>query len=147
MPDLAEARERIIALLAEFTFHVDRGEPIGHLFQEKAVYYTPRGETRGRDAIATLFSLMSASRTATGHITRHSTSDVHVRRLSSMRFEVHSLLTGFALETPTSKSGSLFVGDHVDIVEVESRGDYRFVQRTLEPKLQFSLPNNNGVAS
>ena len=145
--ELADARGQIVALLAEFTFRVDRGEPVGHLFQEQAVYRTPRGDTRGRDAIATLFASVGESRKLTGHVTRHSTTDVHVLRVSSSRFESRSLLMAFALETPTSAMGSLLVADHVDIVDCESDGAYRFVQRTLSPALQFSLPNKSAVTA
>jgi hypothetical protein len=143
----AEARRDIIALLDEFTSRVDHGEPIGHLFQELAVYSTPRGETRGRDAIAALFATIGASRREVGHITRHGTMSVHVIRLDAALFEVRSMMMALALERPTAANGSLLIGDHTDRVERDAEGVYRFAHRSLKPTLEFSLSRNSGASS
>jgi hypothetical protein len=134
-----DLRAAIAALLSELTFRIDGGEPVGELFQEGALLRTPRGETRGRGAITELFARSFASRQHSGHISRHGSLDVHVRALGSNRFEVHSVLLAFAMNAAEAGSGSLLVGDQVDVVELESDGVFRFAERALAPALEFSL--------
>jgi hypothetical protein len=127
------------SLLVEFTYRIDCGEPIGELFQENALLHTPRGETRGRGAIAELFAGVFESRRRSGHVSRHSALDVHVRAIGSNRFEVRSLLLAFAVSGTQNGTGSLMIGDQIDVVELEADGAYRFAERKLAPALEFSL--------
>ena len=126
-------------LLVEFTHRIDCGSPIGELFQENALLHTPRGETRGRGAIAELFAAVFDSRRRSGQVSRHSALDVHVRAIGSNRFEVRSLLLAFAVSGMENETGSLMIADQVDIVELEADGSYRFAERKLSPALEFSL--------
>jgi len=126
-------------LLVEFTFRIDCGEPIGDLFQENALLHTPRGETRGRGAIAELFAAVFESRRRAGNVSRHSALDVRVRAINSNRFEVRSLLLAFAVNGTQDGTGSLLIGDQIDVVELETDGVYRFAERKLSPALEFSL--------
>lgn len=126
-------------LLVEFTSRIDCGEPIGELFQENALLHTPRGETRGRVAIAELFAAVFDSRRQSGHVSRHSALDVRVREIGTNRFEVRSLLLAFAVNGMQSGTGSLLIGDQIDVVELEADGAYRFAERKLSPALEFSL--------
>jgi hypothetical protein len=126
-------------LLTEFTSRIDCGQPIGELFQENALLHTPRGETRGRGAIAELFVTVFDSRRRSGHVSRHSALDVRVRAIGSNRFEVRSLLLAFAVNGTQNGTGSLLIGDQIDVVELESDGAYRFAERKLSPALEFSL--------
>ena len=126
-------------LLAEFTSRIDCGEPIGELFQENALLHTPRGETRGRGAIAELFAAVFDARRRSGHVSRHSALDVRVRAIDSNRFEVRSLLLAFAVNGTHNGTGSLMIGDQLDVVELDADGAYRFAERKLSPALEFSL--------
>lgn len=126
-------------LLVEFTSRIDCGEPIGDLFQENALLHTPRGETRGRGAIANLFATVFESRRRSGHVSRHSALDVRVRAIGSNRFEVRSLLLAFAVNGTENGTGSLMIGDQIDVVELEIDGVYRFAERKLSPALEFLL--------
>jgi hypothetical protein len=127
-------------LLVEFTYRIDCGEPIGELFQENALLHTPRGETRGRRAIAELFAAVFDSRRKSGHVSRHSALDVRVRAIGNNRFEVRSLLLAFAVNgAAQNATGSLMIGDQIDVVELEGDGAHRFAERKLSPALEFSL--------
>jgi len=137
--ELRDLRAAMSALLAEFTFRIDCGEPIGELFQEKALLRTSRGETRGRDAIAELFTTSSESRRRSGHVARHSSLDVRVRAIGNNRFEVRSLLLALAMNAAEGGTGSLMISDQIDVVELEADGAYRFAERKLVPALEFSL--------
>src|ERR1700733_8877186 len=136
---LSTLRMAISTLLTEFTSRIDCGEPIGELFEENALLHTPRGETRGRAAIADLFAAAFDTRRRSGHVSRHSTLDVCVRAMGGNRFEVRSLLLAFAVTGPQNGAGSLMVGDQLDTVELGGDGAYRFVERKLSPALEFSL--------
>jgi hypothetical protein len=137
--DLTQLRAAMSALLTEFTSRLDCGEPIGDLLQEEALLRTPRGETRGRGAIAGLFAAAFDSRRRSGHVSRHSCLDVRVRAIGNDRFEVRSLLLAFALGGGQNAAGSLMIGDQIDIVALEADGEYRFTERSLAPALEFSL--------
>jgi hypothetical protein len=126
-------------LLVEFTSRIDCGETIGDLFQENALLHTPRGETRGRGAIAELFAAVFESRRRSGHVSRHSALDARVRSIGSNRFEVRSLLLAFAVNGMENGTGSLMIGDQIDVVELEADGVYRFAERKLSPALEFML--------
>jgi hypothetical protein len=135
-------------LLSEFTSRVDCGDAVGELFHEDAILRTPRGEVRGRGAIAGLFSTSFESRRASGHFSRHSSLDVRARALGGGRFEVRSMLVAFAINEAASGAGSLLVGDQIDVVELGADGAYRFALRNLTPVLEFSLlpPRKSPVA-
>ena len=135
--ELLHARSEILALVSEFTFRIDHGIPVGDLFEEKAILVTPRGEVRGRPAIAELFASLNAQRAAESHRSRHGNLDVRISKVSEGRFEVHCLLMAFSL--PASSTGSLLIGDQVDIVRRDEDGIYRFVKRAMQPALQYAL--------
>ncbi|HEY2402869.1 MAG TPA: hypothetical protein VGI23_21130 [Steroidobacteraceae bacterium] len=138
-PESRDLRTALSALLTELTHRIDCGEPVGELFQEGALLRTPRGDTRGRGPIAELFATSFASRRRSGHISRHSSLDMHVRAIANNRFEVRSLLLAFAMNPADPAGGTLLIGDQIDVVELESDGAYRFVERQLVPALEFSL--------
>jgi hypothetical protein len=138
-PESAKLLADMSALLAEFTARVDCGESVADLLQKDALLKTPRGETRGRDAIATLFSAVFERRKKSEQIARHSSLNLHVRLMSANCIEVRSLLMAFSLPEVKDGLGSLLIGDQVDIVALEPDGDYKFAARTLTPALEFSV--------
>jgi hypothetical protein len=44
-----------------------------------------------------------------------------------------------AFSLPASSTGSLLIGDQVDIVRRDEDGIYRFVKRAMQPALQYAL--------
>jgi hypothetical protein len=139
LSESANPQAELTALIAEFTSRVDRGESVAELLQADAVIRTPRGETQGRDTIAALFASVFESRRQSGHVARHTSLNVHVREVTTGRFEVHSLLLAFSLAAPNKADGSLLIGDQIDIVARDADGEYRFAARTLRPALEFTL--------
>jgi hypothetical protein len=136
---LVEARSEILALLAEFTYRIDTGMSVEPLFDESAVFTTPRGVSQGAAAIAKLFAAIHAARTAEGHISRHGNMNVRIVATDENRYEVRHLMLAMALPQPNASLGALLVGDQVDVVVRDGSGTYRFLKRTLSPMLEFSL--------
>jgi hypothetical protein len=136
---LAEARGEILALLAEFTYRVDAGISVEELFDQSAVFATPRGPTQGPAAIAKLFASIHAARKAEGHISRHGNMNVRIVAIDENHFEVRHLMLAMALPQPHASLGALLVGDQTDVVVRDTSAIYRFLKRTLTPMLEFSL--------
>ena len=136
---LVEVRSEILALLAEFTYRVDTGISVEELFDESAVFATPRGPTQGPAAIAKLFASIHAARKAEGHISRHGNLNVRIVTIDENRFEVRHLMIAMALPQPHASLGALLVGDQTDVVVRNTSGIYRFLKRTLTPMVEFSL--------
>ena len=143
-PDSVTVRSRVLELLDEFHGRIDRGVPIADLLDEQAKFTTPVRNAQGREAFSNLMLSLFQMRSEKGRTARHIGANVNIEDLGSGQFRVRSLIVVLAADSGPGGQGFLNVGDHVDIVKIDSRGVYRFVERTMTPVLQFALTPSTG---
>ena len=143
-PDPSIVRSRILALLDEFHGRIDRGESIAELLVEQARFKTHVRNAEGREAFAALMLSLFEMRRQKGRMARHIGTNVNVEDLGAGRYRVRSLILVLAADSGAGAQGFLNTGDHVDIVEMDSQGTCRFVERTMTPVLQFALTPSAG---
>ena len=143
-PDPLIVRSRILELLDEFHGRIDRGVSIADLLVEQARFTTPVRNAEGREAFAALMLSLFEKRRHNGRTARHIGTNVNIEDLGSRRFRVRSLILVLAADSGPDAQGFLNTGDHVDIVEMDSHGTCRFVERTMTPVLQFTLTPSVG---
>jgi hypothetical protein len=136
-------RSRVLELIDEFHGRIDRGVSIADLLEEQATFTTPVRNASGREAFAKLMLSLFDMRLQKGRTARHIGANVNIEDLGAGQFRVRSLTVVLAADSAPGGQGFLNVGDHVDIVRVDSSGTCRFVERTMTPALQFAL--NLGV--
>lgn len=137
-------RSRILALLDEFHGRIDRGVSIADLLVEQARFKTPVRNAEGREAFAALMLSLFEMRRQKGRTARHVGTNVNIEDLGSGRFKVRSLIMVLAADSGPDAQGFLNAGDHVDVVEMDSHGTCRFLERTMTPVLQFALTPSLG---
>lgn len=142
--DPVTARTRIVALIDEFYGRIDRGLSIADLLEEEAKFITPARQADGREAFAALMLSLYEKRRQNGRTARHISCSVNVESLGSGKFRVRSQTMVFALDSGPDAQGSLNIGDHDDIVRVDTHGVCRFVERAMTPALAFSLAPSLG---
>ena len=143
-PDPLMVRARVLELLDEFHGRIDRGVSIADLLVEQAKFTTPVRKAEGREAFAALMLSLFEKRRQNGRTARHIGTNVNIENLGSGQFRVRSLIMVLAADSGPGAQGFLNAGDHVDIVEMDSRGTCRFVERTMTPVLQFALTPSTG---
>ena len=127
----------VAELLDEFTFRSDAGESVADLFHEEAVFETPKGQIKGREAIASLFLSSSQNRAQAGRRSRHATFNVRIREIGGGRLEVSSSLLALAIE-PGDVGNAILWGDQQDIVVMSASGSMQFLHRRMTPALTLS---------
>jgi hypothetical protein len=137
--DRQTVRNGILELLDEFHGRIDRGVSIADLLEDQAKFTTPVRKAEGREGFAALMLSLFEKRWQNGRTARHIGANVNIEDLGSGQFRVRSLILVFAVDSGPEARGFLNVGDHVDIVKVDSGGAFRFVERTMTPVLQFAL--------
>lgn len=143
-PDPLMVRARVLELLDEFHGRIDRGVSIADLLVEQAKFTTPVRKAEGREAFAALMLSLFEKRRQNGRTARHIGTNVNIEDLGSGQFRVRSLIMVLAADSGPGAQGFLNAGDHVDLVEMDSRGTCRFVERTMTPVLQFALTPSTG---
>ena len=138
-PDPVIVRSRILELLDEFHGRIDRGVSIADLLVSEAKFKTPVRNAEGREAFAALMLSLFEMRRQKGRTARHVGANVNIEDLGSGQYRVRSLIIVLAADSGDGAQGFVNVGDHVDIVKIDSHGVCRFVERTMTPTLQFSL--------
>ncbi len=138
----ASLRLRLLAtaFLEEFTRRVDQGESVADMFDENAVFASPRGEIVGPAAISDLFRSLSEARRKAGRRQRHFISNVAIRELGDGRLEARSMLVAYAIEPDSDGTGSMLIGDQTDILIEDGNGGMRFLRRGMTPAMHFNLP-------
>ena|SRR5882757_10994292 len=126
----------VTELLDEFTFRSDQGESVADLFHEEAVFETPKGQIKGREAIASHFLSSSQTRAQAGRRSRHATFNVRIREIVS-GLEVSSSLLALAIE-PGEGGNAILWGDQQDIVAMSASGSMQFMHRRMTPALTLS---------
>jgi len=139
IPDQLAARVRITQLLDEFSNRVDRGVSVADLLEEQSRFVTPAWNAEGRDKIAEKLLSLAQSRNENGREARHISATVNAEDLGAGRFRVRSVMLVMMLDRETGANGVMNVGDHDDIVAIDSAGICRFVERTMKPALKFTL--------
>jgi hypothetical protein len=142
--DPVTVRSRILELLDEFHGRIDRGVSIADLLEERARFTTPVRNAEGREAFAALMLSLFEKRRQNGRTARHMGINVNIEDLGSGQFRVRSLIVVLAADSGSDGQGFLNVGDHNDLVTVDSSGTYRFLERTMTPALQFALTPSVG---
>ena len=137
--DPLTVRSRVLELLDEFHGRIDRGASIADLLDEQAKFKTPVRNAEGREAFAALMLSLFEMRRQKGRTARHVGANVNIEDLGSGQYRVRSLIIVLAADSGAGAQGFVNVGDHVDIVKIDSHGACRFVERTMTPTLQFSL--------
>ena len=127
----------VAELLDEFTFRSDLGESVADLFHEEAVFETPKGQIKGREAIASHFLSSSQTRAKAGRRSRHATFSVRIRDIGGGRLEVSSSLLALAIE-PGEAGNAILWGDQQDIVVMSASGSMQFMHRRMTPALTLS---------
>ena len=127
----------VTELLDEFTFRADQGESVADLFHEEAVFESPKGHIKGREAIASHFLSSSQTRAQAGRRSRHATFNVRIREIDSGRLEVSSSLLALAIE-PDGAGNAILWGDQQDIVVMSASGSMQFMRRRMLPALMLS---------
>jgi len=126
----------VTELLDEFTFRSDQGESVADLFHEEAVFESPKGQIKGREAIASHFLSSSQTRAQAGRRSRHATFNVRIREIVS-GLEVSSSLLALAIE-PGEGGNAILWGDQQDIVAMSASGSMQFMHRRMTPALTLS---------
>jgi hypothetical protein len=137
--DLEKARRGVESLMWAFHDRMERGDPMGDLFREEAVFVTMRGEHRGRGAIVQHLTALGQARRQSDRVSRHGILDLRVTRIGERRYEARSLILAFAADDAVATGGSMMIADQLDIVEIGSDGVYQFAERRLRPALEFLL--------
>lgn len=127
----------VTELLDEFTFRSDQGESVADLFHEEAVFESPKGHIKGREAIASHFLSSSQTRAQAGRRSRHATFNVRIQEIASGRLEVSSSLLALAIE-PDGAGNAILWGDQQDIVVMSASGSMQFIRRRMLPALMLS---------
>jgi hypothetical protein len=143
-PDSQTVRSRVLELLDEFHGRIDRGVSIADLLDDQAKFTTPVRNAQGREAFAALMLSLFEKRRQNGRTARHIGANVNIEDMGAGQFRVRSLIFVLAADSGEGAQGFLNVGDHVDIVKIDSSGACRFVERTMTPVLQFSLTPSVG---
>jgi hypothetical protein len=142
--DPQTVRSRVVELLDAFHSRIDRGVSIADLLEDQAKFTTPVRNAEGREGFAALMLSLFEKRRQNGRTARHIGANVNIEDLGSGQFRVRSLILVLAVDSGPGAQGFLNVGDHVDIVKMNSDGACRFVERTMTPVLQFALTPGGG---
>jgi hypothetical protein len=130
----AEERFAIQDLLTEFGLRVDHGRAatVAELFVENGVLATPMHTLEGRRQIEAHFARRDAPGTV---LSRHQWSNLKLTMLEGDRVRaemiVHTHL-GTRGEAGPVRPDHVMVGDSLDVVERQSDGSWRFVERRLQ---------------
>jgi hypothetical protein len=142
--DAQTVRSRVLELLDAFHSRIDRGVSIADLLEDHAKFTTPVRNAEGREGFAALMLSLFEKRRQNGRTARHIGANVNIEDLGSGQFRVRSLILVLAVDSAPGAQGFLNVGDHIDIVKMNSDGACRFVERTMTPVLQFALTPGAG---
>jgi hypothetical protein len=131
--DLAEMRQSIEALNAEFAWLIDHRNGIGveDLFTEDGVYDMSNGIFRGRSGIKSFYD---ARKSRGRRAARHVFTNLHLVPETAERAAGTVILTLYAYDgEPPYPTDAILISDYNDIYLREQSGRWRYQSRTIVP--------------
>jgi len=125
-------RAEIDAVLADWAYHLDRGEldPLAELFTEDALFVTGAADYRGRSAIKGRYAERTSVRT-----TRHVYSGLRVRAVDEGTVRAWSTWVNYAANAPApvDEVGVYLVADFDDVLTWCADARWRISSRRIIP--------------
>ncbi len=126
----------IAALIADYWLRVDLRlpEPVDALYTENGVFHAGALELRRRAAIKSYFTQRNREQAASGRLTRHVQTNLHIRPLGPDRASCRSTVLVFAGQgdLPLQTSTPATVADAEDEF-LRTADGWRFLSRRLTP--------------